>query len=65
MDYNPSLIVNLQPFEIPSNVLQEEWVSMQWRTISLLRGADELVKCSLIAQVMLGILSVPHSSGEW
>lgn len=56
--------VKMQSFKIPTNILEEERADVQWRKISLLKGEDGLMKFSRIAQVMLGILSVPHSNAE-
>ncbi|KAL3177523.1 hypothetical protein MRX96_039088 [Rhipicephalus microplus] len=56
--------VKMQSFKIPTSVLEEERADVQWRKISPLKGEDGLMKFSRLAQVMLGILSVPHSNSE-
>ncbi|KAL1442126.1 hypothetical protein MTO96_046532 [Rhipicephalus appendiculatus] len=54
----------LQAQDLPPHILQEERVDAQWRMVSQLRTADGRLKFSRIAEVMLGILSIPHSNAE-
>ncbi|KAL3247537.1 hypothetical protein MRX96_056968 [Rhipicephalus microplus] len=54
----------LQAQDLPPHILLEEQVDAQWRMVSQLRTADGRLKFSRIAEVMLGILSIPHSNAE-
>lgn len=54
----------LQALDLPPDLLKEERVDAQWRIVSQLRTPDGDYKFSRIANVMLGILSIPHSNAE-
>ncbi|KAL3254597.1 hypothetical protein MRX96_054130 [Rhipicephalus microplus] len=54
----------LQAQDLPPHILQEERVDAQWRMVSQPRTADGRLRFSRIAEVMLGILSIPHSNAE-
>ncbi|KAL1429183.1 hypothetical protein MTO96_016520 [Rhipicephalus appendiculatus] len=54
----------LQASTIPTDILNEGRADAQWTAISQLKGPDGLLKFSRIAEVMLGILSIPHSNAE-
>ncbi|CAN8014037.1 unnamed protein product [Ixodes persulcatus] len=56
--------VRLQAYSISTDILQQERADTEWTAISKLRGADGLLMLSRIAEVMLGILSIPHSNAE-
>lgn len=54
----------LQASTIPTDILNEERADAQWAAILQLKGPDELLKFSQIAEMMLALLSIPHSNAE-